>query len=486
MDITPPAPSSDRGGASERRGSRGLLAIVVVVGVAFDLWLRTVVGGVAFFAGAVVLAIGLMVYGDVRDRSSVGLLCTAVALAAFPALRTNHDLLALDVMCFGLLVFVAVGVSRDNDLFDLTMVQLVGVTSPGIGEQVRGPRSLARVIRAASPAGVVRDTERAEAVVRGIVLAFPVVVFVGLFLASADAVFASLFQLDVRVGDTFGHVALIAIGASMACGVFAQVANRRHVARPTPSLHLSLTEGVIVLAGLIGVYSLFAFSRLLVSLRGAAYVEEVTDLTYAEYARSGFFQLLWAAGITVAVLMLLRTTIETRTAGERRLIGSLSAASAMLTLVVVHTAIVRLGLYEDAFGLTLLRFASMVMAWWIGVVIVLTAASLAGAWRSRAWLAGAVLCTAAGTLLVVNLVDPEAYVTDRNVQRAVAGEELDLSYLLGLSEDGLVALVDAFDVLAPEDVERVTAYLCAGADDDGAVRWNLAAQRLAAQRRLHC
>ena len=36
-----------------------------------------------------------------------------------------------------------------------------------------------------------------------------------------------------------------------------------------------------------------------------------------------------------------------------------------LTLVVVHAAIVRLGLYEDAFGQTRLRWYSTAFAWWL-------------------------------------------------------------------------------------------------------------------------
>ena len=62
----------------------------------------------------------------------------------------------------------------------------------------------------------------------------------------------------------------------------------------------------MVLSGLALLYGLFAVAQLVASTGGDDRVQDTTGLTYAEYARNGFFQLLWAAAITIVVLLGLR------------------------------------------------------------------------------------------------------------------------------------------------------------------------------------
>ena len=89
-------------------------------------------------------------------------------------------------------------------------------------------------------------------------------------------------------------------------------------------------------------------------------------LTYAEYARSGFWQLLVVTGLTFVV-------VGTRLEGRRRahatrrlVLRFLLGALLCLTLVVLVSALHRLRLYEDAFGLTRLRLLAEGIALWLG------------------------------------------------------------------------------------------------------------------------
>src|SRR5205085_4277547 len=100
--------------------------------------------------------------------------------------------------------------------------------------------------------------------------------------------------------------------------------------------------------------------------------------TYAEYARTGFFQLLAVAAITLAVLLGLRAATDLSAPADRRRFTILALSATSLTVVIVVVAIARLGLYEDAFGLTMLRLYSKVFAVWIGVVFLLLGVDLAG------------------------------------------------------------------------------------------------------------
>ncbi|OWY59983.1 hypothetical protein B7486_71640, partial [cyanobacterium TDX16] len=208
---------------------------------------------------------------------------------------------------------------------------------------------------------------------RGALLSVPLALLLALVLASGDAVFASLFSVSVDPGGLVGHVLAIVLASWVAAGLLAQAERGEPLVARRPPFRLGAIEGVLVLSGLILVYGLFAFARLLVVLRGPDYVVESTGLTYAEYARSGFFQLLWAAALTLLVLVGLRTCVQLSSAISRRAFAVLSLVAVALTLVMVHSAVVRLDLYADAFGLTMLRLCCTIFAWWLASVFVLTA-----------------------------------------------------------------------------------------------------------------
>ena len=140
-------------------------------------------------------------------------------------------------------------------------------------------------------------------------------------------------------------------------------------------------------------------------------------LTYAEYARSGFFQLGALAAITLAVLLTIDVFTDTSEGPTRGRIVRLSEACVGLTLVVVVSALRRLDLYENAYGLTMLRLYAAVFAGWIGVSLVLL-----GGWvhkrRDRAWFPAAAVGAGLAALLALNVINPEAIVVRRNVTLA--------------------------------------------------------------------
>ena len=134
----------------------------------------------------------------------------------------------------------------------------------------------------------------------------------------------------------------------------------------------------IALGALVGLFAAFVALQFATLFGGTEHVLDTTGLTYAEYARSGFAQLLAVAALTFAVLAAAR-----RWARPHRL---LLAALCVLTLVVLASALKRLGLYEETYGFTRLRLAAHAALLYLGALfcLVLVTRSRAGRWwRSR-------------------------------------------------------------------------------------------------------
>ena len=210
--------------------------------------------------------------------------------------------------------------------------------------------------------------------------------------------------------------------------------------------------------------------------------------TYADYARSGFFQLLWVAGITLVLLVLFSRIIER---AERRgavAFRALTWVAIALTLLIVYVSFQRLSLYEQAYGFTMLRLYSHIFAVWIGLIFLLLAADLLRVASSRRWLLGSASIAGLAVLLTLNAVSPEATVARLNTDRAVATHKLDVGYLDSLSSDSVPVLVGAFATLPADLRPGAVSTVCKAGRDYQPVwsAFNLSDFLAATARRQSC
>ena len=479
LEDRPPSPAAPEPASS---GARVPLigAVLVLTAVLVDLALQTRASGVAAFLAVAVLCGGLVVTGRVRRHVGRILLGVAVGIGALFALRSSPWLLALDMLtvCVVLALAVTSSAAPPTGTRFSVAARRVGATLQSV--LVALPLAAAAVLSLfpRPPEGAGR---RLGGVARGLALALPLLLVVGVLLGSADPVFASLFTgVDLDLSGTPIHVIVVALAIWATAGCFVASARPPVEARPS-SVTIGATEGLVVVTALTALYAVFAASRFTAALRGSDYVVETSGLSYAEYARSGFFQLLVVAGLTAAVLVALRSSVDLSSRAAHRAFAAVSGVACMLTLVVVHAAIAGLGLYADEFGLTLLRFYSSAFAWWLGVAFVLMAvAFVVGARWSREWLPTAIGLAALVAVVAVNLVNPDALVVERNVAHHVDGGDLDAPYLLTLSPDATPAIIEAVPQLSDTAGSYLVVRLCETGQRTGPTEWNLSQRQAAA------
>ncbi|WP_443735614.1 DUF4153 domain-containing protein [Streptomyces lichenis] len=276
----------------------------------------------------------------------------------------------------------------------------------------------------------------------GVALAL-LVVFGALF-AGADAAFAGLVGSlvpDVSVTEGPWRVLLFVWGLIGAlCAARTAAAPLRWDLLPaSPGRPRSRLEWAFPLIVLTVLFAVFNAVQLAVLLRGYDRVLSETGLTNAEYARQGFWQLLWATLLTVVVIALAVRWAPRGGARDRTLVRAVLGTLCLMTLVVVASALRRMDLYVDAYGLTRLRVSVAAVELWLGVVLVLVMA--AGALGARRLpLPRAVAVSAAVFVLGFGLISPDALVAERNVQRYERSGTIDIGYLDSLSADAAPAL----------------------------------------------
>nr|WP_247615225.1 DUF4173 domain-containing protein [Streptomyces sp. RG38] len=308
---------------------------------------------------------------------------------------------------------------------------LVDSLSKGAAWGWRGVRS-----RAGDAAGNLGSALRALAVTAVLLLVF------GALFAGADAAFADLLGRlvpDTSLGEGPWRLVLFAFGllGALAAGRSAAAPLRWDSFRTGPGRPRGRAEWALPLLLLCVLFAVFNAIQLAVLFGGYKAVLDKTGQTYAEYARQGFWQLLIATLLTLLVIVVALRWAPRGGPGDRNLVRAILGTLSALTLIVVASAVRRMDMYVEAYGLTRLRISVVTMELWLGLVILLIMA--AGVWGARR-LPRAVAASAAAGALAFGLAAPDALIAENNVRRYETTHKFDLHYARDLSADAVPAL----------------------------------------------
>jgi len=163
--------------------------------------------------------------------------------------------------------------------------------------------------------------------------------------------------------------------------------------------------------------------------------------------------------LTLGVLFVARifTNAENRRANFRLTV--LATIASLLTLAIVAVSLIRLALYVDAFGFTMLRLYSMLFGGLIAAVFVLYIAHLIAP-VARLWFLPAVAVVAWTLLFGLNVMNPEGFVTQWNLDHQATMIDFDTRYASQRPADAIPTLVAGLDQLPTDQREAVTRTLC--------------------------
>ncbi len=458
--------------------ARRALAGGLALGVLADLLLRATPWG--WNATLWILALSAVAMGTAARRPPDGVgappprgaLAAAAPFALVFAWRASPPLL---VLCgAAVLVTLAAGLlarPARSGVLAWALSGIAGAVSAGLGTGVAayaGSRDLP------GPRAV---TRRVLTVLIGTALAAPLLVVFGSLFASADPVFEhALRGLLDPLDDVLRHGGVILLAGWLAAGALVALTAIRVPGSVGLGAPRSAAGPVLVALGLLDLLFLAFLAVQARALAGGhAYVETTAGLSYAEYARGGFFQLVACGAIALPPLLAADWAVPPGTSVRRRLV-ILAGGLALLVLAVLASAVRRLGLYVGAYGLTEDRFYASAFLAWLAIAGVLFGLTVLRGRRGRFGLGA--LASALAVLAALALVNPEAAIVRYNAARP-GPEGFDATYATTLGADAVPALLDVGPGLASHARCRIAESLLQrwGGAGDGWRTWNLARWR---------
>jgi hypothetical protein len=136
-------------------------------------------------------------------------------------------------------------------------------------------------------------------------------------------------------------------------------------------------------------------------------------------------------------------------AGRSRWFVPAAVGLIVLTAVILASAALRLGLYQQAYGWTELRFYVAAAIGWLAICLCIALALVLT--RRIRWLVHGVAFAAIAVIFAVTAIGPQAFITRQNVARALdpslvppeGKDGLDVGYVSGLGAGAIPVLVEA-------------------------------------------
>lgn len=509
--------------ASLRHPGR-ILAVAVALGACADFLLYDRPLGISaplFTALALAALAGLsLAERRLPERGNLWLTGSALFFAACLAWRASPTLTGLNTLALlGSLALLAVGY-RSPALAAQPLPGLLGQLAAALSDMLFQPAALGLQAGRAG-AGLTSRGAASARMVRpigcGLLLALPALFVFTALLMSADSVFASYveqlfnFELPFDLAQLFEHGLFIGAMAWLCAGgllagllgnsfsAFGQAfgwlaraavglvyvdqaaaLEERDIPAEGDTARLHMPQRALIAIGWVEALTVLVAVDLLFGsfmlIQGAYFFGglstlERSGMTYAEYARRGFFELLAVAWLALGLLCALAVVTRRAESRARRAFNAASALMIGLVLGLLISAFQRMSLYELAYGYTELRIYTHTFMVWLAVVLGLFLMALLLGRAQIFWFGG--LLASLIYLAGLNLANPDAQIVRANVGRLgapsaqgrYAGDQVDVFYLTELSADAIPPLVQALPKLDAESRAAAERWLAGQRDE---------------------
>src|SRR3989344_5523644 len=428
--------------------------VALILGLLFDYLFWGKVGlGINFFVYTALLLSGFFVLSNwLKLAFNKELLWYIVPILFFSAMLAVRDSMFLSfwnfVLTLGLLLVFAhhnTGKSiKDYAIFDLFKTA-IALPLKFLAASFRSLGELLAIRK------IVKENQKAEQIVKGIIITIPILVLFVVLLSSADLVFgrliSNIFNFKLNL-DSLARPWWIFVFFFIWLGVYSYILQNLKQSSDIAIDKISNYQFGKIEAGILfGVLNLVFLVFVIIQLKYLFAGESaITNLgfTYAEYARKGFFELITAAVFSLLMVFGVEKYVQKGEGRHLNIFKFLSTGLIALVLVMMVSAFLRLSLYEGAYGFTVMRFMSQAFIVWLALIFLLLLYKIFSFSKENEflfWTFMSVLVFFAG----LNLTNPEALIARKNIEKFAKGNKLDTHYLSTLSADAVPEIVKLLD-----------------------------------------
>lgn len=175
------------------------------------------------------------------------------------------------------------------------------------------------------------------------------------------------------------------------------------------------------------------------------------NIHYAEYARQGFFQLMFVSIINLSLLLYSKKYYDKNLKKKNSLLKVMSLMMVVLTFVIIISSFLRMNLYESQYGYTLLRLLVYVT---LITEIILLIPTVLYILKDDFPIMKSYIVIMIIVYVCINFVNVDKLIACRNIKRYYDKDDIDLVYLENGRTDNLGELISFYQDVEDEEIKE--------------------------------
>lgn len=289
----------------------------------------------------------------------------------------------------------------------------------------------------------------------GVAISAPILFLFAALFAGADDIFAQWIEKVLTIQPEFlWRIVRTGIFTMFLGGLLYVILSEDHkLANLTRAVGKIDSVIISTVLTLVNILFLIFVSIQIRYLFGSSDFVVTNGLTFANYARHGFFELAWVMVFSLGLMTVVYRSLAHH--GHSTVATVLKVLLAIQVEVIAFSALTRMNLYQGEYGFTTLR---LYVEWFIYFIMgILAALSISMVTRTtfKQVFYGAAIAGIAAFAVVASL-NVDGIIAERNIDRYKQGKNLDVYYLLTLSPDVYPAVAELF--ITQPDMNRIQGY----------------------------
>ena len=463
-----------------------IILFALILGALADFLFYQKPTGVSFFIfNLVIIIFSLALVKRFKIKLSKTQIFILVPILLFSAglfLRASSFLTFFNAIGSAYLLFFFFALFLDKNILDFNILKYLTAPLSFFLKSFSGAARFIEKCKNAIPKNKKIASKEFRSVIKGAVIAAPFLIILFWLLSSADMVFQAyaekLIKIDIDI-KTVSRILKILVISYFFIGIFSGITKGKKSAgaptTPDPSLSkeginsaeakegteenktenksLGFIESSTVLILVELLFLTFIAVQFFYLFGGKDYVWGIDEyITYAEYAKNGFYELLCVAIISFLLIYGVDGSGKRESAKEKKIFKILGGILVLEMSVIIYSAFTRMAVYTGGYGLTFSRFLVFAFLFWIFFVFLIFLYKMLLEKRKEFFFL-LIFCLSITFWIGINIANPDAFIARKNMERLEQGKELDPFYLSRLSVDATPEIVKIFQMDIDEEIK---------------------------------
>lgn len=291
-------------------------------------------------------------------------------------------------------------------------------------------------------AGRAKNKKRIGKVFVGLLCAVPVLFIVIPLLISSDDAFRGMMNNIFE--NTFSYFLKIVFGVLLCPFIISYgFSLKSGRVEKMKKGNFSGIENIYIISFLSAIsvcYLLYLFSQLAYFFSAFEGFLPNADITYAEYARKGFFEMCAIAVINLVIVFSALLLAKKENGKVCHGIKGIATFISLFTLMIIATAISKMVLYIGTYGMTVLRVTTSAFMVFLSIIFI---SAILRIYLTKINIIKTALLTAGSILLVLGTVNVNAVCARYNYESYQAGSlnTMDVQAMYALGDEGIPYLI---------------------------------------------